>query len=159
MDRASKKQKQIIHILEQQLIRKGALDDKGYRLLLMAWFGRESSKDLSHAEASFLIDQFVKMGGEITWVPKHGFHGQRIPAHRFSEEGSIEGLRKEIILLAKERYGEDFEKPLAALCRRFKIGDYMSVDVRHAKAIKETLLRLQTEGPYAKKKKIRDDIE
>jgi len=156
MERTTKKQKQIIHILEQQLIRKGVLDDKGYRLLLMGWYGRESSKDLSHAEASLLIDQLVKMGGEITFVPKHGSGAQRIPVHSFREEGSIEGLRKEIILLAKERYGEDFKKPLAALCRRFKIGDYASMDVRHAKAIKETLLRLQTEGPYTPKKNRRD---
>lgn len=72
MERATNKQKQIIHLLEHQLIVKEVLDDEGYRLILRGLLGRESSKDLSHAEASLLSDQLVKMGGEITSVPKHG---------------------------------------------------------------------------------------
>ncbi len=153
MERATNKQKQIIHILEHQLIAKGVLDDEGYRLILRGLFDRESSKDLSQAEASILIDQLVKMGGVITWAPKHGGHGLRIPVRKFDEESSIAGLRHEIITLAKERYGEDFDKPLAALCRKFKIDDYRVMDVRHAKAIKETLLRLQAESLYKPKRK------
>ncbi len=159
MKRSTKKQKQIIHILEQQLIRKGAIDEKGYRLILMGLFGKESSRDLSHAEASRLIDQLVKMGGEITWAQKDGSQMHRIPAERFEEPSSIEGLRHEVVLLAKERYGEEFDRPLAALCKKLHIDDYTSMDVRHAKAVKETLLRLRTEGPYTSKKKRHDDAD
>ncbi len=145
---ATKKQKQIIHILEHQLIDRGLLDDKGYHLMLMEWFDSESSKDLTREEASFLIDRLVKMGGVIT----HDSHTRPFPAHRFGEESSIEGLRHEVMQLAKERYGENFERPLAALCRKLHIDDYTRMDVRHAKAIKEALLRLEAEGPYEKKK-------
>jgi hypothetical protein len=153
MERITRKQKQIIHILEHQLVRKGLLDERSYHLLLMGWFGKGSSRDLAQEEASFLIDQLVKMGGVITWSPKHAKGGQRTPAHGFGEESSIEGLRHEVIKLARERYGENFERPLAALCRRFEIKDYRSMDVRHAKALKETLLRLEMEGPYTGKRK------
>ncbi len=149
MESATKKQKQIIHILEHQLINKGLIDDGGYHLILLEWFGKGSSKDLTQEEASFLIDKLVKMGGVIT----HDSHTQPIAPHRFEEESSIEGLRHEVIRLAKERYGEDFEKPLAALCEKLHIDDYTRMDVRHAKAIKETLLRLEAEGPYERKKK------
>jgi hypothetical protein len=158
MEHSTKKQKQIIHILEHQLVSMGLLDDKGYRLLLMGWFGRESSRDLSHEEASVLIDQLVKMGGVISRGAKLSGHGQHNPVQRFVEEGSIKGLRNEIILIAKERYGEDFERPLTALCNKLNIRDYRSMDVRHAKAIKETLLRLQAAGPFSSKKKSTDAI-
>jgi hypothetical protein len=145
MKQTTKKQKQIIHILEQQLIRQGLLDEGGYRLMLRGLFGRESSKDLSLEEGSVLIDQLVKMGGVIAGAPKHG---QRMQVRWFGEESSIDGLRREVIELAKERYGDDFDRPLKALCRRFNVGDYSSMDVSHAKAVKETLERLQAEGPY-----------
>jgi hypothetical protein len=149
----TRKQKQIIHILEHQLIGKGLLDDKGYHLILMGWFGKKSSRDLTHEEASFLIDQLVKMGGVIT--PSPGREGSKglISFRRFHEESSLEGLRKEVLQIAKERYGKDFERPLAALCRHLNIEDYRSVDVRHGKALKDALLRLQSEGPYGRGKK------
>jgi hypothetical protein len=150
MESATRKQKQLIHILERQLIDKALLDDKGYHLMLMGWFGKASSKELTSEEASFLIHQLVRMGGVITESPEQH---RRIPTHRFDEESSVEGLRHEVLQLAKERYGEDFEKPLAALCRKLHIDDYNKMDVRHAKAIKEALIRLETEGPYQAKKK------
>lgn len=143
MSEPTKKQEQVIHILEQQLIRKGVLDDRGYRLLLNGWFGRQSSADLTREEASLLIERLVRMGGVITSVRKRGV--------RLHEESSIEGLRREVVQIARERYGEDFEKPLKALCARLNIPDYRSMDVRHGKVLKETLLRLQTEGPYVPK--------
>jgi hypothetical protein len=144
MGLASKKQKQIIHILEHQLISKGLLDDRGYHLMLLEWFGRGSSKDLTREEASLLIDRLVKMGGAIT----HDSHTRPFTVHRFEEESSIEGLRHEVMQLAKERYGKDFERPLAALCSKLHIDDYTVMDVRHAKAVKEALLRLEAKGPY-----------
>jgi len=149
----TKKQRQVIHILEQQLIRKGLLDEKGYRLVLMSWFGRESSKYLNREEASFLIDQLIQMGGVVSRAPKQGGRRERIQAIGFHEESSIEGLRDEVLRIAKERYGKDFEKPLAALCRKLKIEDYRTVDVRHGKVLKETLLRLQAKGPYPRTRK------
>lgn len=140
-NRPTKKQEQIIHVLEHQLMRKELLDERGYRLLLTEWFGRHSSRDLTREEASSLIERLVKMGGVIT--------PPSLPSsERFREESSISGLRKEVIGIARERYGENFEKPLAALCRKLNIPDYRSMDVRHGKALKETLIRLQSEGPY-----------
>ncbi len=150
MKRTTKKQKQIIHILEQQLIRKGLLDEGGYRLMLGSLFGRDSSRDLSYEEGSVLIDQLAKMGGVIFRGPEHGGRGQQMQAHRYGEESSIDGLRREVIRLARERYGDGFERPFRSLCRRFNVDDYSLMDVRHAKAIKEALERLQEEGPYMK---------
>jgi hypothetical protein len=146
---ATKKQKQIIHILKHQLIDKGLLDEEGYHQMLMKSFGKKSSRNLTREEASFLIGRLVKMGGVIT----HDGHAQLISSRRFEEESSIEGLRHEVIQLARERYGNDFERPLVALCKKLHIDDYKRMDVRHAKAIKETLLRLETEGPYEVKRK------
>jgi hypothetical protein len=146
------KQNRIIHILEQQLIREELLDEKGYRLLLMELFGKRSSKDLTREEASFLIDRLVNMGGEISWVPNHGSRRGRIPAMRFHEESSVEGLRNEVLQIARERYGENFEKPLAALCKKLHIEDFRSMDVRHGKALKKTLLRLQAERRHMPEK-------
>ncbi len=143
--KTTRKQKQIIHILEHQLIEKGLLDEAGYRLMLMGLFGKESSINLRYDEGAALIDQLVRMGGKLTWSPKRR-------GRMFNEEASIEGLRREVIQLAKERYGEDYEKPLIALCRKLRIDDYATMDVRHAKAVKETLLRLENEGPYTAKK-------
>lgn len=143
----TRKQEQLIHILERQLVRRELLDDRGYRHLLKKWFGKDSSRDLSPEEASILIDRLVQMGGVVSRGPA------AVRAGKFHEESSLEGLRSEVLQIARERYGEDYEKPLAALCRKLNIEDYRTMDVRHGKALKKTLLRLQAEGPYSQPKK------
>jgi Bacteriophage Mu, GemA protein len=152
-DGPTRKQEQLIHILERQLVRKELLDDRGYRHLLTKWFGRNSSRELTPEEASLLIDRLVQMGGVISRRPGHDSRRRRILASRFHEESSMEGLRNEVLQIARERYGEDFGKPLAALCRKLNIPDYSSMDVRHGKALKKTLLRLEAGGPYIPGKK------
>ena len=52
---------------------------------------------------------------------------------------SLMGLREEIEDLAHERYGDEFEAPLNALCRRFGVEHYRWLDLRHAKAVKRRL--------------------
>lgn len=148
INETTNKQKQIIHVLEHQLIQKGLLDDEGYHRLLMRRFGKQSSRDLTREEASSLIEELVRMGGVISRQPKHSGRSG-IAASGIHEESSIEGLRLEVVEIAMERYGENFERPLAALCRKLNIEDYRSMDVRHGKALKDALLRLQAEGPYS----------
>lgn len=62
-------------------------------------------------------------------------------------ESSRRGLLQEVADLAKQRFGEDFVRPLNALCERFKIEGYRSMRVSQAKAVKATLIRLQREDP------------
>lgn len=152
INQTTNKQKQIIHILEHQLIQKGLLDDEGYHRLLVGRFGKQSSRDLTREEASSLIEQLLRMGGVISRQPKR-ISRRRRQAGGFHEESSVEGLRLEVMEIARKRYGEDFERPLAALCRKLNVEDYRSMDVRHGKALKDALLRLEAEGPYRPEKK------
>ena len=62
-------------------------------------------------------------------------------------ESSRRGLLQEIADLAKQRFGEDFVRPLNALCERFKVEGYRSMRVSQAKAVKAALIRLQKEDP------------
>ena len=148
VNQTTNRQKQIIHVLEHQLIEKGLLDDEGYHSLLMGRFGKRSSRDLTREEASLLIEELIRMGGVTSGQPKRISPRRRLKAGGFREESSVGGLRLEVVDIARERYGKDFEKPLAALCRKLNVEDYRSMDVRHGKALKDALLRLQAEGPY-----------
>ena len=62
-------------------------------------------------------------------------------------ESSRAGLLEEIRDLAIARFGEDFVRPLNALCERFGVEGYRSMRVSQAKAVKATLIRLQREDP------------
>ena len=62
-------------------------------------------------------------------------------------EPSRKGLLQEVADLAKQRFGEDFVRPLNSLCERFKVEGYRSMRVSQAKAVKATLIRLQREDP------------
>lgn len=62
-------------------------------------------------------------------------------------ESSRDGLLQEIKDLAIARFGQDFIRPLNALCERFRVEGYRSLRVNQAKAVKQTLLRLQREDP------------
>lgn len=62
-------------------------------------------------------------------------------------ESSRAGLLQEIKDLAIARFGQDFIRPLNALCDRFRVEGYRSLRVNQAKAVKATLIRLQREDP------------
>ncbi len=62
-------------------------------------------------------------------------------------ESSRRGLLQEVADLARQRFGDDFVRPLNALCERFKVEGYRSMRVTQAKAVKATLIRLQREDP------------
>lgn len=62
-------------------------------------------------------------------------------------ESSRAGLLEEIKDLAIARFGQDFIRPLNALCDRFKVEGYRSLRVNQAKAVKQTLIRLQRDDP------------
>ncbi len=63
-------------------------------------------------------------------------------------ESSLAGLKHEIIDIAKVRFGIGWEMPLNALCQRLAVQKWQWLDLRHAKAVKYTLLRLEREGQY-----------
>ncbi len=85
----------------------------------------------------------------------HNRHG--VPENPKSEirnpklqyESSRRGLLQEVADLAKQRFGDDFVRPLNALCEKFKVEGYRSMRVSQAKAVKATLIRLQREDPRA----------
>lgn len=60
---------------------------------------------------------------------------------------SIEGLKDEICDIARDRFGEDWEKRLNALCKRMGALHWKWLTLAHAKAVKATLIRLEREGP------------
>ena len=66
-------------------------------------------------------------------------------------ESSFKGLKEEVVDIAQARFGDDFEEPLNNLCKKFKVTHYRWLTLRQAKAIKDTLTRLQEEGPYVAK--------
>ena len=85
---------------------------------------------------------------------RHGVPDCRDTEHRVPTggngiryESSRRGLLQEVSDLAKQRFGEDFVRPLNALCERFKVEGYRSMRVSQAKAVKATLIRLQREDP------------
>jgi len=129
-----KKQVQIIKIAQKQL---GMSDDE-YRLMLNERYWVNSCKDLTFEEASDLIDHFRKLGFRITGKKKAGK----------KYESSRRGLIREVEDLARERYGEGWEEPLNALCRRFGTYRYQWLDVAHAKEVKKRLRIMQEIGPY-----------
>lgn len=96
------------------------------------------NKRLSQAtpqEIAFLLDHLKgNSKNETNWKYKR-------------YESSRRGLLQEIADLAKQRFGEDFIRPLNALCERFKVEGYRSLRVNQAKAVKATLIRLQREDP------------
>lgn len=63
-------------------------------------------------------------------------------------ESSLKGLKQEICDMAQKRFGLGWEPPLNALCRRLGVVKWQWLDLRHAKAMKETLIRLNEEGEY-----------
>jgi len=81
---------------------------------------------------------------------RHGVLGNpksEIRNPKLQYESSRRGLLQEIADLAKQRFGEDYVRPLNALCERFKVEGYRSMRVSQAKAVKATLIRLQREDP------------
>ena len=79
---------------------------------------------------------------EIKVVLKH-IAGPRRHEGTKKYESSLQGLRQEVQDLARERFGESWEQPLNMFCRRFGVQHYRWLDVSHAKAVKEALIRLQ----------------
>ena len=69
------------------------------------------------------------------------------PSRGGQYESSRRGLLQEVADLAKQRFGNDFVRPLNALCERFRVEGYRSMRVSQAKAVKATLIRLQREDP------------
>ena len=63
-------------------------------------------------------------------------------------ESSRKGLIEELKDIAEERYGNDFEMPLNNLCKQFGVLRYQWLDMRHLKAVKAALIRLQEKGEY-----------
>lgn len=135
-------------------------DDQDRRRRLLAALFAEATRrgiegeDLRDVIAPGLIRKRLSEASarEIYKVLEH-VAGKRRPS-RPRYESSIEGLRKEVADLARERFGEDYERPLNALCRKFGVGHYRWLNVATAKAIRERLKQLQAAGPYKLRKEV-----
>ena len=130
--RITPKQIKLIHVGMNRL----HLDQDDYRQILRERYGVETSKDLTTAQASDLLEYFTGLGfpprqRERTPLPKH--------------ESSLPGLREEVRDLARERWGNGWERSLNALCRRFGVDRWQWLDVKHAKAIKAWLIKHRIE--------------
>lgn len=134
------------------------LDEQDRRRRLLAALFAEAPKkgigeeDLRDVIAPGLIRKRLSeaSASEVYKVLEHVTGKRRPKKARY--ESSIEGLRKEVTDLARERFGEDYERPLNAFCRKFGVGHYRWLNVGHAKAIRERLKQLQAEGPYKLRK-------
>ena len=126
------KQIKLIHIGKNSL----RLDQDEYRMILRERYGVETSKDLTTEEASDLLEYFRGLG-----FPLQRPERAPLPKH----ESSLFGLREEVRDLALMRWGEGWERPLNALCRRFGVDRWQWLDVKHGKAIKAWLMEHRTE--------------
>lgn len=107
------------------------LDQDEYRMILRERYGVETSRDLTIEQASDLLSYFESLGFLL-----RPSGSAPLPRH----EASIAGLREEVRDLALERWGDGWERPLNALCRRFGVDRWQWLDVKHAKAIKGWLV-------------------
>ena len=123
--RIGTREKALIHIAKAQL----GMDDDTYREMLKNLTGKTSSKDLTPFEFDRVMRHLRRLG--FRYRKKGGF------------ESSRKGLIEEIEALARERWGEGFERPLNSFCTCFEVEHYRWLDVRHAKAVKKALLRMR----------------
>ncbi len=130
-------------------------DQDRRRRLLAALFSHASDKgigqdDLRDVIAPGLIGKRLSEASakEIYQVLEHVAGKRKATKPRY--ESSLDGLRREVADIARERFGEDFEKPLNALCKKFGVDRFRWLNVAHAKAIRDRLKELQAEGPYRK---------
>lgn len=124
-----KKQVQLIHIAKKNL----NMNDDEYRLVLSRW-NVTTCKDLSYRQAGEVIDYFKAIGFKLqSKRPRRANDGKQYAS-------SLQGLREEIVDLARERFGDTWERSLINLCRRYGVTHYRWTDMRHGKEIKRFLV-------------------
>lgn len=134
------------------------LDEQDRRRRLLARLFVEAADkgidegDLRDVVAPGLIQKRLSEASpkEIYQVLEHIAGKRKATKPRY--ESSLDGLRREVADLARERFGEEFERPLNAFCRKFGIGHYRWLNVACAKVVRERLKELQAEGPYKRDK-------
>lgn len=136
-------------------------DTEKHNKLIRAIFGVAKGKgipaeDLRDVIAPSLINKRLSQATnrELGRVLDHITGGKIVGSKQYAVgrkqyESNIKGLKQEVVDLAAERFGENWEIPLNNLCKKFKVIKWQWLDVSHGKAVKETLLRLQGEGAYA----------
>lgn len=72
--------------------------------------------------------------------------GSRSQGEQQKYASSMQGLKEEICDLAKARWGEAWELPLNNFCLRFGVKRWQWLDVRHGRAVKDVLVRMQGTG-------------
>jgi hypothetical protein len=139
----SKIQIKLIKIGQKQI----GLSDEQYRDMLSDRYWKHSCTELTYKEASDLIDHFKTLGFAVTPPsPSYVKRGQAKRGGVTRYESSIAGLRQEIADIARERFGRDFESPLNALCKKFKVDHWKFLNVATGKEIKAALIRMQQSG-------------
>ena len=108
-----------------------------------ALIGKRLSRASPQEVARVLVYIHNRHGIPETRNSKHETQNPKLKRYESSRAGLLEEIRD----LAIARFGEDFVRPLNALCERFGVEGYRSMRVSQAKAVKATLIRLQREDP------------
>lgn len=140
MKKIEKIQIKLIKIAQKQI----GLSDDEYRTILSDRYWVNSCTDLSYKDASDLIDYFKELGFRVK--VKRGKGSTQLPKDLKRYKSSRSGLIEEIEDIAKQRYGEGWEAPLNALCRKFGVQRYQWLDISHGKAVKRRLLEMEEQN-------------
>jgi len=127
----------LIKIAQKQI----GLSDDEYRTILSDRYWVNSCTQLSYKDASDLIDHFKELGFRMK--VKRGKQSMQRPRDVKRYKSSRAGLIEEIEDIARERFGEGWEVPLNALCRKFGVEKYRWLDISHGKVIKARLKEMQ----------------
>jgi hypothetical protein len=156
----------LVHIAKNEL----RLDEQNYRAILAQWNRQgtrqpvTSSLQMTHGQLGELLEFFKGLGfklrtaGQGSGVKGHGSSSPAVPSAPSAVnknswkkyDSSLDGLKKEICDLAKERWGhgsgvmgqESWEISLNNVCIRFGVKRWQRLDVAHGKEIKAFFLRL-----------------
>jgi hypothetical protein len=127
--------------------------DDEYHLLLRQWNRPgtrqpvTSSTQMSTAQLGELYRHMKRLGFRVRRREQSAERRESKP-HAPSPmryASSLQGLREEIVDLAKQRWGADrsWEQPLNNFCRRFGISKWQWLDVAHGKEVKAAIIRLR----------------
>lgn len=145
-----KKRIQLVHIAANEL---GLLDPKQhetdpedeYHLILKRWNRPGTRQPITSSKQM----SYEQLGELLTFLEALGFKLKKkaapssAPSAPLREKkkyaSSLDGLREEITDLARQRWGEEWERSLNALCRKFGVSHWRFLNVDHGKAVKQRI--------------------
>ena len=156
-----KKRIQLVHIAANELglidpHRKHETDpDDDYRTILKRWNRPgtrqpvTSSTQMSYQQLGELLDFLKALGFKLKRKDSPATEVTPPREERKQYASSTQGLREEICDLAKARWGEEWERSLNNLCKRFGVDNWRWLNVNHAKAVKQRLMTWEAEDGMA----------